>query len=110
MRPASLAATGLVALGLVAPAVTTTAQQPKGKTQEADSDPPDSIQAIDKQFQKQHEDVERRRIEALANLAKTQSGEEAQNTYQHLFSLVILEGRVDPAEAASEAYLKSQGG
>jgi peroxiredoxin len=94
---------GALATGLLVVAAST-AQEPKTDRRL------DSIEAIDKAAAEQHKQAETRRIEDLAGLAASQSGEEAEHTYKHLFSLAIVEGRVEPAESAAETYLKREGG
>jgi peroxiredoxin len=97
---------GALVLGLVGPSGAA------GQATKADQDRQrlDSIEAIDKAYDQQHDRVESGRLEALAKLASSQSGDEAEKTYQHLFSLAVVEGRVEPAESAAEAYLKASGG
>ncbi len=99
----------LVGPGIVTPGL---AQQPKARPADApqSKDRFTSIKEIDKHFDQQHHDVEQRRLEAMAALAQSQSGEEAESTYQHLFSLAIVEGRVEDAEPAAESYLEGKNG
>lgn len=114
MRPSLRKALGLAVL-LVGPGVATPchAQQPKARPADAPKDEggrSEAIQKINEKFDQQHQDVEKQRLEALAKLASRQSGEEAEATYQHLFSRAIVDGRVEDAEPAASAYLKSQNG
>lgn len=110
MRRTLCEAFGLVAilLAVLGLASTALAQQPVTQTAEKDQPTSDTIQAINGQFDQQHQEVERQRLEALSELASEQSGEEAEATYRHLFSRAIVDGRTEGAEEAAKTYLQKR--
>ena len=68
------------------------------------------IREIDRKFQEAVDQARTARIEAIAELAGRQEGDEAEETYRRLFAIALLDDRLDAAESAAESYLKRNGG
>lgn len=110
MRRTLREALGLAAILLVAPGIGSTCLAQESGAQEAEKGQPatETVQAINDRFDQRHQEVERQRLEALAELASQQSGEEAESTYRHLFSRAIIDGRVEGVEKAATTYLHKE--
>ncbi len=75
-------------------------------------DPPardDSVATIDADFQKALRQLERQRIERLAQLAERQPADDATATYQTLFQDALAAGLYREAEPTAERLLQRQG-
>jgi thiol-disulfide isomerase/thioredoxin len=70
--------------------------------------PLESVAAIDGAYQKELDDIERRRLERLAALAGKQAKDEANQTYESYFRAAISANLFAEAEPVAERVLRSQ--
>jgi len=114
MRPCRIApasALGLVAwsLVLIVPAVGPAQESRKERTSaKADAGSGqefDSREKLDAWYEKQLAELQGRRIADLTSLAAKQSGQEADDTYRHLFYRAMAQDQYEAAEEAARTYL-----
>lgn len=65
---------------------------------------------LEARFRKQAEELDRSKLTALAELARTTSGGESEATYRALFDLAVARGLYNEAEAAAKEYLAHEQG
>ncbi len=63
------------------------------------------LNELEARFQKQHEELERSKLQALAELARTTQGDESEAVYRELFDLAVARGLFAEAEPAAKEYL-----
>ncbi len=68
----------------------------------------ESLEAIDRDFAKGLDDLERKRLGRLDRLAQAQGKVEAEKTYEAYFRLAISNGLYDEAEPVAERVLKAR--
>ena len=103
MRPLRIApalALGALGFALLAPA----RAEDDGAKGKDGAGKPSTLAELNADFSKQHEELERRRMAALARLAGDQKGAEADRTYHQLFNLAIARDEYEPAAPAAAAY------
>jgi len=69
---------------------------------------PESVVAINALFQKELDDIERRRLERLAVLAGKQAKDEANKTYESYFRAAIAANLFAEAEPVADRVLQSK--
>ena len=94
---------GLMARGQAPPAATS--PQP---TPGADADAGGGIDAVDAEFQRGVDALERKRLERLAELAAGQQGQEAAATYEAYFRRAVDAGMFTEAEPLAERVIQSR--